>query len=116
MTSVETAILALKSLSVDHEVPLLVVFQMPPPTLPAYHVDVVVGSMTMERTRPPTLLGPREVQLPLVIPAEGGGVKNRAWLARIASAWALARITALGGILPFSSTMRIRRHARASAG
>src|ERR1022692_3241205 len=106
---VETAILAKKSSNTDQVPPPLVVFQIPPPTLPAYHVDVVTESMTMARTRPPMLPGPSQVQLVVAIPAEVAD-SRKFWARcpeRMASTCALASIKALGGILPFSSTIRI---------
>src|ERR1017187_2698820 len=79
ITRVETARLAMKSFNGAQLAPALVVFQMPPPTLPASHTEVLVGSTTMARTRPPTLPGPSQVQLVESIPAASGlGLKPRA--------------------------------------
>src|SRR5678815_5195157 len=51
--------------------PAFVVFQIPPPALPAIHTDVLVGSTTMASTRPPILPGPSVVQL---LAPEGGSL------------------------------------------
>ena len=64
-----TARLVMKSLTGDQLAPPLVVFQMPPPTLPANIVFASLGWMAIERTRPPTLLGPINVHFDDVIPA-----------------------------------------------
>src|SRR5882672_2652691 len=49
---------AMKSSTGAHDAPPLVVFQMPPPTLPANIVSGLVGLIASERIRPPMLPGP----------------------------------------------------------
>ena len=49
---------AMKSSTAAHEAPPLVVFQMPPPTLPANMMSAFVGLIAIERIRPPMLPGP----------------------------------------------------------
>src|SRR5213083_2906479 len=90
-----TARFAMKSLTGDQLAPPFVVFQMPPPALPANIVFASLGWMAIDRTRPPTLLGPIDVQL-IVLAAE-----NRdclAGAARIAFICSVARIRAPSGI------------------
>ena len=53
----------MKSSTGAHDAPPLVVLKIPPPTLPANIVVVVVGWITSDRTRPPILPGPSHVQL-----------------------------------------------------
>ena len=67
----------MKSLSGAQLAPPLVVFQMPPPTLPAQSVLGSVGCTTMERMRPPMLPGPSQVQPPGCIPATLGSPIDR---------------------------------------
>src|SRR5262249_43400013 len=59
-----TAMFARKSSSGFHELPPLVVFQMPPATPAAYITSVLTGSMTNARVRPPTLPGPNDCHVP----------------------------------------------------
>src|SRR6266850_4589181 len=58
MTSDDTDSAAMKSSTGVQPAPPFVVFQMPPPTLPANIVSGVFGWMTIERMRPPTFPGP----------------------------------------------------------
>src|SRR5215217_9603675 len=66
-----TAMFARKSLSGSHDVPPLVVFQMPPETAAAYITSGLVGSMSNARVRPPTLPGPIACQVPRAPLVEG---------------------------------------------
>src|SRR6185503_17319777 len=59
-----TAMFARKSLSGAHELPPLVVFQIPPATAAAYITSGLAGSMSNARVRPPTLPGPNDCQVP----------------------------------------------------
>src|SRR5213080_4121098 len=61
--------LAMKSFIGNQLAPLLVVFQMPPLTLPAHMVEVVVGWTRIERTRPPMLPGPSQIHELVSMPA-----------------------------------------------
>src|SRR5687768_1721543 len=56
--------LARKSLSATHDVPPLVVFQMPPATAAAYITSGLTGSISKARVRPPTLPGPNGCHVP----------------------------------------------------
>jgi hypothetical protein len=49
----------MKSSSGCHDAPPSVVFQIPPPTLPAYITWELFGLITIVRIRPPMLPGPR---------------------------------------------------------
>src|SRR5829696_9075667 len=59
-----TAMFARKSLRGAHDVPPLVVFQIPPATAAAYITLGSVGSMSSARVRPPTLPGPNDCHVP----------------------------------------------------
>src|SRR6185312_6259306 len=59
-----TAMFARKSFSGVHELPPLVVFQMPPATAAAYITSGLIGSISRARVRPPTLPGPIDCQEP----------------------------------------------------
>src|SRR6185503_7274048 len=67
---VDTARFAMKSSTAAQVPPPLVVLKMPPPTLPTNITCVLVGSMTIERTRPPMLPGPSHVHAVELTPAE----------------------------------------------
>jgi hypothetical protein len=62
-TIVETESDAMKSFTGVQLLPPLVVFQIPPPTLPANIVDGLVLLIAMARMRPPTLPGPSQRHL-----------------------------------------------------
>ena len=53
----------MKSSTGAHVAPPFVVLKIPPPTLPTNITFGLVGSMTIDRTRPPMLPGPSHVQL-----------------------------------------------------
>src|SRR6185369_8845717 len=72
ITIVEMERLARKSLTGAQCAPLSTVFQMPPETLPANHVDGTMGLTAIDLTRPPMLPGPSHVQLEPPIPAAEG--------------------------------------------
>ena len=59
-TSDDTESTGMKSSTGAQLEPPLVVFQMPPPTLPAKRVPGFAGWTTIERMRPPTLPGPSQ--------------------------------------------------------
>src|SRR5262245_4548781 len=103
-----TASVAMKSSSGSHDVPPLVVFQIPPLTEPTQIVFVCVGCTMIDRIRPPTLPGPSHVH---VI----GSVRGPAGCAAIMSSRCRrARISASSGILP-SSLRRWKYRKRAAA-
>jgi hypothetical protein len=95
-----------------HEVPPLVLRQMPPPTLPAHRCEGLAGSMTRLRVRPPMLFGPRSTQPKRPMPA----LSCASWNAALASRCARAIATLAGSNTPFSSRQRCRRHSIASSG
>ena len=109
----------MKSSTGAHAAPLLVVFQMPPPTLPANHVLVVVGWIAMARVRPPMLPGPSQVHEPGPMPAADGEIVGPAdcdACSRIASACALAMNKPFSAMLPYSSRHCACRNFSASSG
>src|ERR1041384_867700 len=96
---VETERFARKSFAGFQCAPLSTVFQMPPETPPASHVDGRAGLITIDRTRPPILPGPNHVQPEGVIPAPKGStaVDVTACNRRIVSTCSFARINPSGG-------------------
>src|SRR5256885_16784221 len=59
----------MKSSTGAHAAPAFVDLKMPPPTLPMNITLGFAGSMTIDRTRPPTLPGPSHGQPPASMPA-----------------------------------------------
>src|SRR6266567_1217551 len=100
---------------------LLVVFQMPPQTLPAHMVEVVVGWTRIERTRPPMLPGPSQIQELVSMPAvfRPGTADTFAPGHAFGSTgiscfcWSALRRPS-GGIFPFSSRICIARNSAAA--
>ena len=78
MAMEHTARLESRSVSGVQVVPLLTVFQTPPATPPRYMVAGVAGSMSRERTRPPTLPGPTPVQRPRAWPKGASALASAA--------------------------------------
>ena len=117
----ETARLAMKSLTGPHETPALAEYQMPPETLPTHILFALVGSITIERIRPPIFPGPNHCQSPGAIAATSIPFGFPAALALFCSA---ARITFIcsrafcspsAGITPCSScSCRLRNFAASS--
>src|SRR5262249_38501883 len=64
MTSELTLMLGIRSATGFHEAAPSALFQIPPPTPPAYMILGEVGSISMARVLPPTLPGPRLVHEP----------------------------------------------------
>src|SRR5207244_1532760 len=72
ITMQATARLAIKSSNGNHEAPLLMVFQTPASTPPHHMMLVEAGWKRRDRTRPPMLPGPSQVQPPGWMSAASG--------------------------------------------